>query len=438
MPAAGFGKIAFAQTVVTIYFVIITDFGLRTLGARNIARNNDMSSYYLANIVSIRLILSIISFGLLAAVTFFINKDYTTKLLLMLYGLSIFSSSLMFEWVFQGLEDMKHMALAQVLNKFLYMLIIVLFVRSMNTISLVPIAWFAGTLFASVYLLAAYKRMKKPRFRVDIKIWKELFIESLPMGASFIMLTIFHSFDLVMLGIMKSDEYVGWYNAAARIILLLLGIAAILCRVIFPVLARFYKEAISKLEFSIKTIYKYLFAVACPLGVGGLILARPIILILFGDKYINAVIVFQILIWSVVFAFMRITYSESALACDKQKVYMKGVALGVIMNIALNTLLIPKFDIRGAAFATAVSDLTFLSFLIFNFKMFSKKFILQYLPKPVIASALMGGILYGMRSVNVFASIGCGIVVYTALLFFLGYFQKEEIKFLSDKIFKKG
>lgn len=57
-PVSGFGKIAFSQTVVTIYFLIITDFGLRTLGTHIIARDKKRIGKLFSNVIAMRLILA--------------------------------------------------------------------------------------------------------------------------------------------------------------------------------------------------------------------------------------------------------------------------------------------------------------------------------------------------------------------------------------------
>jgi O-antigen/teichoic acid export membrane protein len=434
LSVSGFGKIAFAQMVVTIYFIVITDFGLRTLGVRNIARDKSRLNDFLTNIIAMRFILSFLSFGLLCLLVFSINKDRVTKLLLILYGLDIFASVFLIDWVFQGLEQMKCIGISKVLNKFMYLVLILLFIKGVKDILFIPVFWFIGTSVAAIYLLYKYKKQNRIILKVDVKSWPTVFMTALPMGFSFIMLSVFHSFDTVMLGIMKTNEYVGWYSAADRIILVLLGFTIILSRAIFPVLSRYYKISKERLESFIKSSHKYLAAIAFPLGIGGCILARPILELFFGSKYMNSVIVFQILIWTVVISILRLVYAESALACDKQKDYMKGVLIGVSINIILNLLLIPKFDIKGAAFATVVSDAVFLVYMVKTFNLFDKRFIFSYMYKPVLASVFMGTVLFWHRNTNLFLSMFSGVFIYFSILFLFRYFSFGDIWNLGSKL----
>ncbi len=68
-----FGKISFAITI-TIYFTLIINLGLPLLGTREIARDREKINDYLNNILTMRLCLAALSFGLLLLMTFFLNK----------------------------------------------------------------------------------------------------------------------------------------------------------------------------------------------------------------------------------------------------------------------------------------------------------------------------------------------------------------------------
>jgi len=435
LPVGTFGQISFAQTVVVIYFVIITDFGLVTLGIRNTARERERINYFITNILSIRVILAAVSFGLLCLFVFLINKPASTKSLLILYGLSIFPTVLLVEWVFRGLEKMQYVGIGRVLNKVFYLALILLFVKGQEQILLVPVFWFVGSCVAMVYCLYVYCRQNKISFQIRPKEWCPMFIEALPMGFSFLMLTIFHSFDTVMLGFMKTDTHVGWYSAPDRIILVLVSFTAILSRVIFPVCARYYKHSKEKLEELLRRTFKYVAVLAVPMGFGGVILAPAIIRLFFRERYLHSAIVFQILIWTVVACFLRIVFTQSALACERQKTYLKGVIIGVIVNIILNFILIPRFDIRGAAVATVISDVVLLVYMIKRFDFFSKSFIATSLAKPLFASVIMALAVWYVRSFNLFVAMAIGLAVYALALGAMRHISRQELAFLKSRLF---
>jgi len=93
-----FGKIGFAQAIL-VYFMIITELGLTTLGTREIARAKNKIDGYAGNIAAFRLVLAVAAFCLLCLFTSIINIPGETRYLMMFYGLSLYSSSLHWDWV---------------------------------------------------------------------------------------------------------------------------------------------------------------------------------------------------------------------------------------------------------------------------------------------------------------------------------------------------
>ncbi|MCK4533828.1 oligosaccharide flippase family protein, partial [bacterium] len=84
---ANFGKLIFAQAFI-VYFMLVTNLGLSTLGIREIVRNKDKINDYINNIFALRLVLSGISFCLLLVFVSLIRKPVEIKYLIVVYGLS--------------------------------------------------------------------------------------------------------------------------------------------------------------------------------------------------------------------------------------------------------------------------------------------------------------------------------------------------------------
>lgn len=96
------------------------------------------------------------------------------------------------------------------------------------------------------------------------------------------------------------------------------------------------------------------------------ICAKPIILILYGDIYSQAVPVFQIMAWKAVFSAM-FTSSAQIIVIEKiQKYAVFRNILGCIFNISLNMMLIPFLGIVGSAIVSIITLLItgYLSHLI--------------------------------------------------------------------------
>jgi len=257
------------------------------------------------------------------------------------------------------------------------------------------------------------------------------------MGAAFIMIQVYYNFDILMLGFMKGEEVVGWYNAAYKLIFLVLAFIPIFINVIFPLMSKYYQESREKLETLISSSTRLLTTIALPLGIGGTLLARPIIGFLYGENFGPGIIGFQILIWSVVIIYMRCTYEQSFLACDQERRYLFGVILGAITNIGLNIALIPYFSLKGAAIATVISEFVFSGYMFSYFRIVSRRQMVKYPLKPFIAAALMGFVVYYAAKFNLFFSISMGIVSYLVFILLLKGITLKEIVELKKQIARK-
>ena len=434
---ANFGKIGFAQAVVA-YFMLPVNLGLTILGVREVARDKGSIDKYASNIVTLRLILALFSFGSLLAFVIFIPQSEEVKYLILAYGLTLFSSALLTEWLFQGIEKMQFMGIARVLDKLLYGVLIFLLVRSSKELLLIPYLWLAGSLVGTGFLIFVFvRRFGKLRLRFNFSFWKSLMRRALPMGAAAIMIQIYYNFDVVMLGFIKGDKVVGWYNASYKLILLFWGFIPIFVNAVFPLMSRYYKESQEKLRTLISSATKLLSTVALPVGVGGTILARPIMGLLYGEKFDPGIICFQILIWSVVIICIRCIYEQSFLACNLEKRFMWGVGLGALTNIGLNIILIPRFSLKGAAVATVISEFVFSAYMLSYFRVVSRIKIVSYSLKPLVAAALMGLVVYYARNMNLGLSISLGILTYSVLIILLKGVTFEEMARLKEEILAK-
>jgi len=434
---SGFGQISFAQALIA-YFSLLSNLGLTTFGIREVARDKEHIKRYVNNILTLRIILASISFGLLLIFIAFINKPANYKALIAFYGLSLFPLALSLDWVFQGIERMEFIGIAGILRSLVYAGLIFLFVNSASKILRVPLFALASSFVMITPLIYNFvKNYGWFSFSFNWPIWKEFLVKALPMGFSFIMIQIYYNLDTIMLGFMKGDEVVGWYNAAYKIIFFILPLGGLVIQAIFPLISRYYKESREKLSLLVNTSAKFLTSLAIPLAIGGTILARPIMNFIYGPQYQNGTIAFQILIWTVAVIFIDFNFGNPLMACDGERKYAVGVSIGAATNIILNILLIPPLSLVGAAIATLVTEIVVLIYIAYHFSKITRIYLEWYLLKSSIAGLVMGTVIWGVH-VNVFLSIIIGVAVYLAVFLLIRGMDGKDIQLIRRYILGKG
>lgn len=433
-----FGKINFAQAVV-LYFMLVANLGLTTLGTREVARNKNRTGDYLHNIVTLRLTLALFSFCLLVVFAFLVHKLAEIRYLIIVYGLSLFPSALLIEWVFRGEERMEFIGISRIVDKLSYGVLIYILIKDPEKLWLIPWLWLIAATVASGFLIYVFiRQFGKIRLNFNFSFWKSMLGVALPMGLAWMMIQIYNNFDTIMLKFIKGNEVVGWYNAAYKIIWFIFMLGGLYIVTIFPVISKFYKESSEKLRILLSLSAKLMITIGLPLGIGGAILGKPIIHFFYGIEYDNGVIAFQILIWYVFISFICMVYANSLLACNREKKYAIGVSLAAATNLILNIFLIPPFGLIGAAISTVAAEGALFIYAYREFQKVERVEFKRYLLKPLLGASLMGVFLYLNLNWNIFLLIFLGVIIYTAVLFLLRSISKEELALIKESFLKEG
>lgn len=429
-----FGKINFAMAIIA-YFTLIANLGLPVLGTREIARERDKIKDYLGSILTLRLCLALFGFGLLFLLTFFLNKPTEIKHLILLYGLGLVPSALLLDWAFQAVEKMEYVGLGRILSGVVNLGLVLWFIRGPQQLLLIPCVSIVAKLLPAVLLLFIFTRsFSKPRFAFDPALWRGLLKRALPIGLASAMSVIIYYFDTVMLGFMKGDEAVGYYNAAFKIILLLIMLVTAYFDAIFPVLSNYYKTSFDSFKKLQSYTIKLMVTIALPLAVGGVILAKPIMNLLYGAKYSGGVIALQILIWTAALLYINSAYSRELWACDKQGVVLRIVTIHAAVVLVFNFILIPPFGLVGASIASVFGK--FCEFLMY-YRASGKVFKItlhKYIFKPLFASVIMGLFLWLAANWNVLLLMSAGALLYSVFFYLMRGVEREEIILVKSTI----
>ena len=432
---AGFGMLALAMAIM-YYFLLIPNLGLPLLGTRQAARDKDRIMQYASNIVTLRMALAFGSFCLLLLFSYLIEKPTEVKYLIILYGIGVFPFALQLHWLFQAIEKMQYIALGQTVGAGLYAVFIFVFVRTSEDLLAVPPIYAACMLFfPSLFLVLVFLRrfgLFRPQF--DLSLWRALLRQALPMGFSFVMIQIYYNFDIVMLGFIKDDAEVGYYSAAYKVILMVLGVGLLYHQAIFPVLSNYYKTSLESLRRLLLASARIVVTIGLPLALGGTLLARPIMELIYGDEYSSGVIAFQILIWAVAVIWLSYVYGHSLLASDRQNRYAVMITIGAAGNIALNIALIPRYGLMGASIATLIAEVTVFGLMYREFSKVTRVPFSRHLLRPVLACLGMGAVLHFCSALGVLLLLPIGAIVYFGLLWLVGGVTRDELKLIMEQL----
>lgn len=436
--AEGFGILSFALAFIGI-FGVFADLGLSTLTVREVARDKALASKYIGNIAVMKLILVMVTFGLIAITINLLSYPEQTIKVVYLVALSVVFGAFsgMFNSVFQAYEQMEYQSLGYILNSAL-MLSGALFAISQgfSVVGFASIYFIVSAVVLVYSFMVCVWKFALPKIELDWSFWKSTIKMALPFGLTGTFITIYLWIDSVMLSLMKGDAVVGWYGAAYRLVLVLLFIPVAFNSAVFPLMSRFYMSSKNSLKFMFEKHFKYMLIIGFPIGVGTTLLADRFILLIFGAEYTPSIIALQILVWAIVLIFARTAFERVLESANRQIIVTEVFGGCALLNVILNIILIPKYSYIGAAVATLITDFAvFALIFVWSLKIgytISNRQLIELISKVVAASLLMGVFIGYFRDQNLLILVFTATIIYFGLILLIKGLDKEDITLLKN------
>lgn len=428
LKTAEFGIFSFALAV-SNYMWIAVDLGITLYGTREVAKKPDEAEEILSVLNSMRFFTSIVVFSLLFLALTMAHVPPHRESVLLAAGFYVIAYALSPDWLFRGSETMKYLAIGDIITGSFFLSSILFLVRGPENTTWAAFLWSFSTLVGSIgtlYLL--WKKLDiRFFFTFSLSKWKGHIRESVYFALIASLMRGYAYIPILLLGFLSTPDQVGIFSAPHRFVYMLNRFNFVFPRAFYPVLASLVGDikAFKEANYSLQ---KIMMAIGLPIGVGGTILARDIIHLLYGSSYIGSTDVFKVLIWVVPIGFVRSSYSNPLLALGLQRLNALATGLSVFITVILNIVLIPIYGIYGAAIACVACEVMILFFmtLIFSKRVYRSIPLDAYFFKIFIACVLMG-VVIGIVNVNVVVKVILGALSYGVLAIALGITDRKAI-----------
>lgn len=358
---AELGKYQFAISVVALISVV-TNFGLSAIANREIAKSREKLALYLGSALVVRVLISfpltLVIAGVMASLTSDGAGSGNILLMAVLYT-ALLSDILLINGVLMSLHMAKHVL---IINAG-YKIIAVLsgFILLENRATLLELMGFMAFLMLAVFVYQLlFIRSFEPRFRIQCRprFCKTFIIQSIPLLSIAVAELISLRIDSVMLGVMTTTDDVGLYAAAYNIYLAGVLVPLAITRVFFPNFVSLFNSvgmrcraySLMRKVRNIFLVYSLIAAVLVSTC------ADELIVFMFGIDMEGAGKALVVLGFGLPLISINRLYNYILIGIKKNKAYLRISVAGAIFNVSLNIVLIPAFDIVGAAIATVLTE----------------------------------------------------------------------------------
>jgi O-antigen/teichoic acid export membrane protein len=358
-----FGALTLAMAVVSLMSVL-TDLGMSTMAAREIARAPDREREILGNVLSLGLAFSVAAALLLLAiaeVAYAGNPDVRRAMLVL--SLQLLTAPFLgaARAHFQATQRGQLIAVGDVgLAAAIFGGSLIAVEADLGFIAIVG-AVAAGYLVQAVVMTILIRPELRLAWGVRRDTWKLLIRISLPLGATFIVNYLYFRLDVVLLSVLKGEEEVGVYGLAYRVLEGLMVLPAYFMIALFPEIARLTGQR-ERVDGIVAAALSVMEAVALPVVLITAVFAADVIEVIAGAQYADAAWVLRILTLGLGISYLNGVYGSALTALGRQNQLFRWSLVILACNLAINMVLIPPFGVVGAAVAVVISEL--LAFVV--------------------------------------------------------------------------
>lgn len=359
----GIGKVSLATSIIT-YFSRFAQLGIPTYGIRACARVRDDRKKLTRTaheLLMINLFMTAIAYVILFTVLAFVPRLREERILYFLMSVTILLTSLGMEWLYKALEQYSYITIRSIVFKIIALVALFLLVHSEKDY----------VIYGGITVLAAsasnicnfvnahkYIDMKPVRgYQIAQHIRPALVFFSM-VGATMI----YTNLDTVMLGFMKTDVDVGYYNAAMKVKTTLVSLVTSLGAVLLPRLSYYIEHhRMEEFERISKKSISFIFWIAPALTLYFILFAGESIWFLSGSRYGSATVPMQILMLTLpLVGLTHMLGLQILVPQGKEKSVLYSYLTGAAVDLVLNMLFIPKYASTGAAIGTLAAEFSVL------------------------------------------------------------------------------
>jgi O-antigen/teichoic acid export membrane protein len=346
---------------------VLYDGGLNNVGIRMYSESKSPNLDYLLRILSFRLLI-IAVFSVFWILTILLLKFEHYELWIITF-LIIVNNALDLAYIFRCLGKYTTYMLISAINPILLFGLYFTLLESNNylgiDLKLIIISTSVTLIISWLYFYFTVGIFPLKFFKIND--YRELFNESKLMWANSAVGIFYPAFQIYLITLMLGIEQNGIYRASILFVVPIEMIMTTFIGIVLPHISKWKTNGIRFFKMKVKQTSFYLLLLFSPLLLLVYFANENIFLKLLGEDYVFSLIAFKILVFGKIFLIIFSIFSTSIIANRHDNFLLKSAIFIAIFNVTLNVILIPRFELLGAALATMISDILLPIFLLYKF-----------------------------------------------------------------------
>ena len=374
-----FGLLSYANSFVGLFTAIAT-LGLDGIVVREIVKLPRQRDKLLGTSFLLKVAGSLVMWLAILIALFFTKNDVLTNTIIAIIAFGvIFQAFNVIDFNFQAEVKSKYVVHSQFVQ-----LIFSSFIKLALIFNKLPLIWFAAVYCLDAAILAfglAFSYLNNhgsfKKWKWDAKIAKGLLLDSWPLMFAYMSYLIYAKIDRIMIKEMLDEYSVGIYSAAYVIYEAPLFIALMVAKSVYPILVQYYQKNKDRLFELYLELSSYMTLLSYLIVLFIYIFHESLIQITFGNNFGEASKILVLLSFGLIPMFNAFLRSSYMTISESQKIILYTTLFSSIINIFLNFIMIKKYGIEGAVYATVLTQILSLSLLNIAFEKTRVLFFIQ-------------------------------------------------------------
>lgn len=353
------GRVGFVNNVIS-YFSLFAILGVRTIGIREIAGAGDnykKRSEIYSSLMTILMVLTVLVMVVYVGAVIFVPRFIQDRELLIIGSFTLFFTSFLIEWFYQGIENFKYITIRTVAVKVIYAIAVFALIKESDDIILYFILTTIVVVVNSLINLLYARKFAK--FRLNISGIKKYFNAIVELGAYNIMISMYTTFNVIYLGFVCNDTEVGYYYTATKLYTIIIGVFFAFTNVMLPRMSSLVSaNKMAEYKANLRKSFDMTFAAALPIIVYCMILAPQIIDLLSGDGYQGAILPMRIVLPIILLSGMAQIWIQQILIPNKKdKIVLYSSVCGATAGVIANIIFVKSWGAVGSAIVLLLSEM---------------------------------------------------------------------------------
>ncbi len=355
-----YGQMTFAFAYVSL-FTALARIGLDSVVVKILVDRPSDRPAILKTALIIKLLGAGVAFVAIAATVPYVTNETTERTFVFIIALGLVFQALdVFDFYFQAVNMASVGAKCRMLQ-----LLVSSCLKIVGVIAQADTIWFVVIAVVDQLALAAalfgvyrIQQQRSPAAQVSAAIARKLLADAGPIFLSSVLICIYMRVDQVLVHSLLGPEATGNYVAATTLSEALYAIPALIATVAFPSIVGAHGTSRVEFELHCLRLARTLIGLSILLSLLVMVLAAPLISLLYGPPFANAASPLALHVWTLVPISYASVFTRRLIAEGRQSLLPWLTAAALAADIAALLFFVNSRGIAGAAIASVIAQMT--------------------------------------------------------------------------------